>query len=352
MNAGAIWWGQIGNSLRFLTNVTNALRDCHSAVLQVPQNFPWRQDFYEAFDIRRSSFSGERRLVRCQWKQRENPGEFVLHTLCSDAVRSQYWPGKSYAAYLAEREDIVLNDYYVWITGIHTKTDIVHWMDFAAEYVRLSKGREQRAVFVLEYDGEPAEVSGIEKLVYSVEDHDCRVFCLETAAALKNTDLPNYQAELALCIGNGDPQLSAALLSAGEALLREPVKTALTCICAGASSDGKPFPRRTEQEINSSAWKAAIVLLFPLVEHYRMCFVNRHETELSRHLPISNSNGDRVTDPYDLEIGAVWHIVSSSERTFSAPEVENVRLCRKLRNLLAHNKPAPYDDVVKILSLV
>lgn len=51
MISGSIWWGQIGNSLRLLTKVTNTLRDCQSAVFQVPQNFPWRQDFYEAILI-------------------------------------------------------------------------------------------------------------------------------------------------------------------------------------------------------------------------------------------------------------------------------------------------------------
>ena len=78
MNAGVIWWGQIGNSLRLLTKVTNALRDCHSAVLQVPTGLPWRQSFYEAIDIRRSAFSGERRLVRLRWGENTDPGGLVL----------------------------------------------------------------------------------------------------------------------------------------------------------------------------------------------------------------------------------------------------------------------------------
>lgn len=351
MNAGAIWWGQIGNSLRLLTKVTNALRDCHMAVLQVPSSVPWRQNFYEAIDIRRSAFSGERRLVRLQWEDDTDPGEFVLEELCSKTTQAEYWPGLTYAAYLASLDDIVLNDYYVWITGIHSKVDLINWVDFVSQYAQHSEQPDQRAIFVLEYDGVQIDVSGVEKIVYSVENYDCRVFCLETAAALGNTDLRTYQAELALCIGGNNPELSSALLEQGSKLLLDPVVTAMEVMNSGFSSDGMLFPIESEQQISSSAWKAGIGLLFPILEQYRLDFISCHERALARHLPINNSNGDRITDPYDLEIGAIQYIVGSAAKEFSASEVDNIRLCRKARNLLAHNKPVPYADVKRILEL-
>ena len=136
MNPGAIWWGQIGNSLRLLTKVTNDLRDCQSAVLQVPQNFPWRQDFYEAIDIRRSSFGGERRMVRLSWENDMDPGEFVLNELCSNRVRADYWPGQTYAEYLGSQSELLMNDYYIWVTGIHNKADLSRWGEFVSQYGR------------------------------------------------------------------------------------------------------------------------------------------------------------------------------------------------------------------------
>lgn len=351
MNAGVIWWGQIGNSLRLLTKVTYALRDCHSAVLQVPKSVPWRQNFYEAIDIRRSAFSGERRLVRLRWEENTEPGEFVLKELCSKTTRAEYWPGLTYAEYLASLDDIVLNDYYVWITGIHSKSDLLKWVDFLSQYTQHVELLEQRAIFVLEYDGMQTDFSGVEKIVYSVENYDCRVFCLEAAAALGNSDLRSYQAELALCIGGNNPELSSALLEQGRTLLLDPVTTALDVMNSGFFSDGMPFAIETEQQISSAAWKAAIGLLFPILEQYRLDFISGHERTLSRHLPISNSNGDRITDPFDLEIGAIQYIVGSASKEFSPLEVENIRLCRKARNLLAHNKLVPYADVKKILDL-
>lgn len=343
MNAGTIWWGQIGNSLRLLTKVTNALRDCHSAVLQVPQKLPWHQDFYEAIDYRRAAFSGERRLMRLQWEDNADPGEYVLDELCSNRVRADYWPGQTYAQYLASKDDILLNEYYVWITGIHSKSDLSKWTDFVSQYIQHSDRPDQRAVFILEYDGANTDVYGVEKIVYSVENYDCRVFCLESAAANNNTDMHVYQAELALSIGNNDPELCDALLALGEKLLQDPVKATSEAISMMGGN------RLSEQAIVSAAWRAAIVLLFPILEQHRMDFVAKHQAALARHLPISNSNGDRINDPCDLEVGSLCYIVTSASKEFHSDEIEDLRLCRKVRNLLAHNKIVPYADVRKLM---
>lgn len=345
MNPGAIWWGQIGNSLRLLTKVTNNLRDCRSAVLRVPRNFPWRQDFYEAIDVRRSTFSGERRLMRLVWKDGVDPGEFVLDELCSNKVRADYWPGQTYAEYLGSKSELLMNDYYVWVIGIHNKVDLSKWAEFVAQYHHVAKQLDTSAVFILEYDGANEDVSGVEKIVYTVENYDCRVFCLESAVARNNTDMHTYQAELALSLGDDDPELCSTLIELGEKLLNDPVKATTGVL------DLLGFVGRTEQAIVSAAWKASIVLLFPVLEQFRMNFVTKHRAELKKHLPISNSNGDRVNDPFDLEVGSLCYIVTSAGKVFQPEEVETLKLCRKVRNLLAHNKVVPYEDVRKIMFL-
>ena len=351
MNPGKIWWGQIGNSLRLLMKVTNNLQDYHSAVLQVPQTFPWRQDFYEAIDIRRSTFSGERRLVRLQWEENADPGAFVLHELCSSRVQADYWPGQTYAEYLGSKDELLMNDYYVWITGIHNSADIIKWAAFIAQYQAVAKNLDSAAVFILEYDGPDVDAFGVEKIVYTVESYDCRVFSLEAAASLENTELRNYQAELALSICGNNPELCFALLMSGEKLLQNPVQAAAEVISICRSSNGSPFAIFDEQNVQSAVWEAAVVLLFPVLERYRMNFIRKNDIELARHLPISNSNGDRVTDPCDLEIGALYYIVSSVSKVFRASDVDAIRLCRKVRNLLAHNKIVPLDDAQKVFGL-
>lgn len=351
MNAGSIWWSQIGNSLKLLSGIVSSLRDYRSVILQIPAEFPWRQDFYTAVDDRRTGFGSQRRMMHLRWEPGMEPGKFVMDECCSARVRANYWPGQTYAEYLGSQKDLVLCDYYVWVSGVHDRGELAKWAEFISQYHRSAQTLEDHAVFIIEYDGTPVDVAGVERINYRVEEYDCRVFCLEAAAALGNTVLRDYQAELALCIGGGDPELCAALLQTGDKLLHDPVKTAAQAISAACASDGRVFSNLREQQITSAAWKAAIVLLFPTLEQYRMDFVTRYETQLSRHLPISNSNGDRVTDPYDLEIGALSYIVSSADRDFTPAEAEKIRLCRRVRNLLAHNKPIPYGDVVKVVKL-
>lgn len=350
MNAGHVWWGQIGNSMRLLTQVANTLRDCRCAVLQVPATFPWRQEFYEAIDLRRSAFSWVRSRVTLAWEPGVKPGELVLRELCSARVHADYYPGMTYAKYLGSLEDLPLNDYYVWVTGIHSQSDLSAWVEFTAEYERTAAALDHCAVFILEYDGPDCAVSGVEHIRYTVKSHDCRVFCLETAETLDNTGAHAYQAELALCIGDGDPELCSALLDTGERLLHAPVRTAME-VLGGCGSMGQPFRPMTEQQISSAAWKAAIGLLFPIMEQYRLDFVASHRVFLSQYLPIRESNGEMVTDPNDLELGPMSFIVSHAKWGFIPEEAASLALCRRVRNLLAHNKPVPYEDVEKILAL-
>lgn len=351
MSASAIWWGQIGNSLRLLSEVAEHLQECRSAVLRLPERMPWRSAFYEAVDIRRSAFSGGRSMKRLAWRSGGDPGEFVLAQLCSAGVRADYWPGQPCADYLGGREDLLLNDYYVWITGVGTKTDLGKWTEFLTRYDRASAHLAKRAVFVVEYSGPAMESGGTDQIVCSVEDHDCRVFCLEAAAALKNAGLREYQAELALRIGGGDPELCWALLRTGEDLLTDPVRAATRITSDSLASDGRRYRTMTEQQIISAAWKAAVVLFFPVLEQWRMDFVTRHQQELRRHLPITNSNGEQVTDPADLEIGALYFIGSKPGSCFGAEEKAKIDLCRHTRNLLAHNKLISREDALRITAL-
>lgn len=351
MNAGTIWWGQIGHSLGLLSRLTGCLRDSKSVVLALPERLPWREEFRSTAAIRRTALGSNRGLRTLPWRAHQEPGEFVFRELCSREELFAYHPAVSRAAYLAGREDLELNEQDIWITGIHRREDLLKWCSFLAEYERRSADLAERAVFVLEYDGPAAVNPGIEQLVYTVEECDCRVFCLEAAAALKNADLREYQAELALRISGADPELSWALLCTGSELLQEPVRTTLDILGRCTDASGRPFPAQTELQVSSAAWRAALVFFFPILEQWRMDFVIRHEQELKRHLPITNSNGDTVTDPYDLELGALYFISRKSGVGFTLEEKARIDLCRSARNRLAHNHHLPLEDARQLLKL-
>ena len=352
MNADNIWWGQIGNSLRLLARVTERLRDHRSAVLSMPVRFPWRERFYREIDIRRAPYSVARRLKRIAWPGKGAPGQFVLTTLCPLDVQADYWPGQTYGEYLGSRRNLAMNDYDIWITGVHRKSDLMKWVEFVTQYHAAVGEAEPHAVFLIEYDGPPMKTGGVEQISCQVERYDCRVFCLEMAAEVSGTVLRDYQAELALRIGGSQPELCAALLETGNRLPEAPLDTARQVLSRARGSDGYPFPALSETELTSAVWLAAVALLFPLMERYRIAFIERHKMELSRFLPISNSNGDEVTEPFDLEIGALCYIIANLRVHLFAPaEVNGLRLCRRIRNQLAHNKPVDCADVEAVMSL-
>lgn len=347
-NAGTVWWEQIGNSLRLLARVTAHLRDGRSAVLAFPSNLPWRERFYEEIDVRRAGFSMDRRLKRLAWEGGSAPGDFVLRKLCPPNVRAAYWPGQTYAAYLGSKADLLLCDSDVWITDIHGKEDLSAWTAFVSEYEQAAKELDRRAVFLLEYDGPETRCAPLDAIPCPIEAYDCRVFCLEMAADMSDQALRGYRAELALCIGNGIPELCAALLESGEGLMADPLSAALD---AAETARSRGLPSWTESEINSAVWRAQVVLLFPVLERRHFDFISQYREVLAGCLPISNSNGEQVVEPFDLEIGALPYIINHAGYTFLPKEVEEIHLCRKVRNQLAHNQPASYEDVKAVLAM-
>ena len=352
MNAGSIWWEQIGTSLRFVDSIVRHMSDGDPAVIHLRSDIPWRQRFYECIDFRRTSFSGDRRLRRLKWENGMNPGEFVLSHLCSPEVQANYWPGKTYAEYLAEKDDIPLSDYFVWITDIFESEDLENWIDFVNQYMKHQDGYSHRAIFVLEYSGCELESKDIDVVTYSVEKYDCFVFSLESVSSMQNTDLPSYQAELAYGIVGRDPELCHELLKTGKKLLQDPVKTALSVGESSMTSEGKQFSKMNEKKVSSAAWNASVVQFFPVIERFRMTITERYKKELKSRLPVKNSNGEYINDPLDLEIGALYFLLKKHKGLVSYGDWQNVSFCREARNLLAHNKAISYDDAKTLLSLI
>ena len=352
MSSEAIWWDQIGSQLHMLTKISEYLEDECSFVLQLRSHLPWRSYFYEAVDAKRSKYSMDRRLRRLPWVAAEEPGAFVLRNLCPPAVQADYYPGQTYAEYLGARGDLILCDYYVWVTGIHSRADLTSWISFIRNYEAAASSLDHRAVFVLEYDGSEYDTSPIPLVTFEAKSYDCRVFCLQLALELNNTSALNYQAELSLSICGNDPELAGALLDSGNELLESPSDTAKKIILRSRNSEGDPFPMPPENDINTSTWKACLVLIYPIIEQYRVDFISRHEDELKPFLPISNSNGDVIREASDLEIGPLHYIVSSKSRhQFPFEDEERIRMCRYVRNQLAHNHMPSYEDISFVLNL-
>jgi hypothetical protein len=68
-------------------------------------------------------------------------------------------------------------------------------------------------------------------------------------------------------------------------------------------------------------------------------------------LPITKSMGETITDPLELELGAIYFLREQMEPPLPREEREKIELCRAVRNKLAHNDFVPYDRVNEVYEL-
>ena len=347
MNHAQIWWRQVGSSLRLCQAVVHRACGETSFVLYLPRSLPWQDEFYDIMKDRLSSLRGDRTVnfLDCTG---EDPGRQVLQELCAEDVRTRYWPGQSYADYLGGQTDITLNQMYVWVRGIRTAGQLDSWRTFAARYdgaARAAGGLH--ALFLLEYRTDHPRADG--GVVYTPSGADCQVFCLE-AAALQPCPSADYLACLAQSVSGGDPELAGALIRQGDPFLQEPEACARRLLDGGCSDSGQPFAPAGDETLHLRVWRAQIMVLFARVEEKRLEYIRANLDRLSGWMPVQAENGALIRDPWDLEFGNLFFLTRRGDTDFTRQETEMIRLCRDVRNLLAHNELVPYDKVSLLLS--
>ncbi len=347
MRAGDVWWRRIGHSIRFTENVAHAMADERGLILALPEKMPWKETFYQVIDEKWRSLHIDRHLERVEWREptarsrpvRNEVGTFVLRHLCDPRESANYFPGRSCAEYLGKKEDLTMNDSYIWVTNIRTRESLQKWVSFVREYESHARSLSRMAVFILEYTGPAQTYDGVPQCAYQVEECHGRVFCLEMQEiAEKNQPqwMRNYMTELVLRNGRNDPELCERLLQQGEALLRKPEETLLQVLPAYTGERAL----RLRPEIVSNIREAMMVFLFPLLERCRLRFVARYSEVLAPHLPVQNPMGDPIDLPQDLEWGQLWWLSRNVHHLFPTEEAQRVDRCRSLRNDLAHtNSP-------------
>ncbi len=343
MSLSRIWWRQVGRSLRLCQAVEDRLYAETSLVLRLPKCLPWEEEFYEDMKDRLSALQAQRmvRFLSCNGRR---PGDQILEELCSEDVRTGYWPGQSCEEYLAGLPDLTLNQMYVWVRQITTPGQLEHWRHFAVRYreaaARLTPD-SPHALFVLEYRTDHPESAG-EEIAYAPTAGDCQVFCLE-AAALQEGLPTDYLATLAQCVGAGDPELSARLIREGRPFLEDPVGTARRVLGESGTAPGQDI-------LHLRVWRAQIMVLFALVEEKRLGYIRANEDRLRAWLPTPAENGAQINDPYDLEFGNLFYMTRRGDTAFTRQETEQITLCRDVRNLLAHNELVPCDKALRLLA--
>ena len=348
-----LWWNHITKAHKFLEDIISSALDGKSMILCLPENVPWRDTLLELVEDRLKLENPKNALDRMQCPE-EEVGLFLLNRYCKAERRATYRFGMTYAEFLGKCEDTVLNDRYLWVSGI-SKNRYDEWISFIVEY-RKNVRNKTPGVFILETqdDGFANRAGkGMKKLIFDhqIGAYDKFAFCALAASDRHCREyLRPYLADLVSTVCNRDIELCAECVLLGNAFLENSIQVIRDIVREKCRSNGKNycFPG-TEEEIRTKIWETQLKNIFPVIEKYRSSFIRKYRKYIDSALPITTSYGEQVVNPEDVEIGALVYMVGNGKIPLESREYETLVVFREARNRLAHLNMLEPDAVDLIL---
>jgi len=358
-----IWWNQVSNAVRIINDISEHLAKEKSVALFFPEHIPW-YDFFEKiikerFHQSKSCYTITKPLDASKENIRDSNdvGKYIAEKYCQPGKLAEYWLGETYAQFLAESDDIVLNDKCVWVKGI-SKNDYQAWCSFVEEYKSFCDPMKKRAVFILEYlDDSAKSVSFNYKNLHivswerEIKKYDYYIFCSFLVSDLKCSDnVKHYIADLAYLLGECNAEFCAMLTGYKETFAENPAEILEKCAEQFRYSNGEKIHLKNLYTAQSTILEAQIKNVLPVIERYRNCFITNNYSRISKCLPITNSVNEEVKVPYDVDIGGLVYIAWKKDFSIEPSEKKELEFFHNSRNKIAHNNIICYYDVKKILS--
>lgn len=316
---GDIWWGLPGDSAVFYGKLLERMEQ--GLVLRQEDQIPFGNVLWEKVG---NIYGCPVRVL--EWGSRDRcPGDFLLKNLFSPKQRALYFPSESYGSYLASLKSERM---IVRITGIQGRETARQWEELIDEY---RKAGGKHLLLAAECDREASPRA----LEHRVNYNQYRAFLFLLTGVLNNTQVPAYQAELAMNLAPRAPETGCELLLQGERLLLNAVETV------------REFGIDQERA-ESAIQQTNLVCLFPKIERCRFAFARKHREELLPFLPIRSVEGELIDDPMELEVGHLNFLIRNKGKLQSLSGAEAIQLCAMIRNKIAHNQPIPYAMVVTL----
>ncbi len=119
--------------------------------------------------------------------------------------------------------------------------------------------------------------------------------------------------------------------------------------------DGEKFikkiiPSLDEDFFYRAVWECQIQFLLPIVEEVRGRIIEKYKGQLKSILPVTDAFGALIEDPYDLELGMLFHH-GNRNNIFSIADSEILKVAHVARNLLAHLEVLTRNSVENVFAL-
>lgn len=347
----SIWWNQVTNAVRFTSQIKDCLLEEKSVLLRHSTDMPWRDDFVDTVKQGVRQLNADKRFEDID--SEEDPGKYILDRYCKQEKRAEYRPGKGYPKFFAESNNIVLHDRYLWVR-IPTLTLLDKWMTFVSEYIK-ERGKEAKAVFVLEWNGKESVSNkrGIKTFSFDdfIGDYDRIVFAVLASSCISEIPfIKTYLAELVSNVVGNDIELSAECISNHNDFLLNPMVYIKKICDKGYRSDGTAFEfDKTEEEVNYFVWRAQIKTIYPHIEEFREKFVDRYFNVILKQLPIQASYGETYDDPKDVELGTLKYMADNTYISLNAAEYARLKQFKEARNELSHLTCLQIDEIKALI---
>lgn len=362
-NITNIWWQQVSDAVFMINRLTDCLTDERSIALVLPEHTPWYSFLVNQIEenLHNNNSDNSFCIIDVSLISSENPGKYIAGKYCSAPKLSHYWPGESYARFLAKSNDIMLNNQYLWIKGLDSE-NYKNWYDFVNEYIECCDKNEKRASFILEYRDADNTVSMKSPFFDTVcwneviKPYDYYMFSSLMVSSLSCCDeIKHYIAELIYTISGNDAELCAYLAEYGENFAENPSDTLYKCISDSRRSDGSEFSVPDINFIDTAIKETQIKKVFPVIERFRNRFITENYNQLDYFLnssSVENTRGESISEPYELEIGTLKFISGSKNFAISEKQKNELGFIHNARNRLAHNKILSYNEVRDILNIM
>ena len=319
-----------------------------SVLLYDTQSLPWRQSFESQITQDLKILDSAKAFEKLS--DIDEPGQYILNHYCKAEKRAQYRPSKSYATFLAENDDIVLHERYLWVV-LASMEQLRAWTDFVSEYVSTRGRKKISAVFILEWS-EGISLSrkkGIVPLSLGncISEYDWHVFATMMASSVDASSfMKSYLAELAVNLTLGDAELCAQCILQHSKFLQSPYAVLGELTQTASRSNASAFSSaKTEAEANRCIWQAQIRILYPLLEEYRELFVRKYGDAIHAKGSIKSPFGEIYNDPADVELGTLVYLVGSKSLQLPPEEYTVLNAFRVARNTLSHLGTLNFSEI-------
>lgn len=351
-----IWWTQLTSTSRFIMHVEEVVSSGTSIILELSEDTPWYYTMQDRIDELFRSHHSDKSLDYISDESDTEPGMLVMNKYCKPEIRARFRPGIGYPKFLAEAEESNLPSKFVWVTGV-TKERAQLWADFLNDYNKnIPKGREA-AAFIIEYRGDDLTINNKRKLQTislknELSEYDTYVFNMLIVGTVKlSPDMKQYIAEVLSNIVDNDVELSAMCVNRADEFLKNPYKALSEISQNNYRSNGENFViRMDEAELQRRIWKAQIKTIFPRIETFREAFVSKFRNKIQPYLPISNPLGEEYKEADDVELGTLYYMNCNGMLNVTGKSAENLTICHKARNKLAHLQTLTQEEIEKIIS--